>query len=174
MQSVYLGTAIMLLLFLSCSNNLIGAGRGKSDSNGELNVIVDIEDETSIMVMAESQALLVVKQIIGPNEQIAIDWTDWKQADRSISNALILSSSNIAINWPIRAEDESVRQGEYRFLIGSYDREGFPMSDADIDVEISTKNDSDHEVGKIKAWVVATDSVTPDILSVVETAVQGW
>ncbi len=165
---------MILLSMLSCTHNLIAPGTATSNSDGEVNVVINIEKESSILLMAESQSLLVVKEIIGPDAETLLDWNDWKQADRNLSNSLILSSSDIAMNWPIRDEDPSLIKGEYQVRIGSYDKEGFPTANTEITATLSSKTDTDLNTGTIKAWIVTTESVTENVQSAIEEAVSGW
>ena len=164
----------MIWIWAACHGTLDAPGTGITDGNAELRVRVPIESQTSLMMMAQSESLIVVKEIQHPNGDIVLNWEDWKESSYRLTNAVLLSSSELSCNWPIRAEDTPLESGTWTIVLGTYDKEGYPTPDSSINVLVSTKEDADISTGRIQAWIVTTDLVDEQARLALEEAVEKW
>ena len=164
----------MIFFLFGCHGTLDAPGTGITNGDGELRVRIPIESQTSLMMMAQSENLIVVKEILDQNGDEVLNWNDWKQSQYRLSNAFLLSSTELSCNWPIRFDDSPLASGTWTFVLGSYDEEGYPSSDSFINVQVSTKEDQDNTTGHIQAWIVTTSTVDEQVQEALEEAVEKW
>lgn len=164
----------MIVLWFGCQGTLDAPGTGITNGDSELHVRISIESQTSLMMMAQSDELVVVKEIQDQNGDTVLHWDDWKQSDYRLSNAFLLSSSEVSCNWPIRSDDAPLNSGNWTFVLGAYDEDGYPSPHSSIDVQVSTKEDQDITTGNIQAWIVTTPTVDEHVRSALEDAVEKW
>ena len=164
----------MIFFWFGCNGTLDAPGVGETNGEAELHVRIAIESETSVMMMAQSESLIVVKEIQNPGGDTVLHWEDWKQSQYRLSNSLLLSSSELSCNWPIRAEDAPLETGTWTFVLGAYDKDGYPAPNSPIDVQVATKQDQDLSSGNFQAWIVTTPTVDAEVQEALESAVEKW
>ena len=85
--------------------------------SGVATVEIDVDKgvETAFMITADGEHLVSVDEIIDPSGDTVLRWSDWTSTNTNLTSAIYPSSSEMVLNWPVRAEDAKVTPGKWRW-----------------------------------------------------------
>jgi len=148
-----------------------------SDSNGMLEVDIDVERGTeSFLVTSESGALLAVEYIYDQSGDIVLDWEEEYSSANSLTGAIWAEAADNVVNWPAHPDD-ALSPGTWTVVLSTLTDDGaYYAGNQDVDVTVQTKGDRDLTSGTIRATVAYAEGVNnnAEVVSAVEQAVARW
>lgn len=178
MQRVFFSVAALVGCSVGDKSGLPPSyNRGLVTTNGIATMELEIDAETStFMVTAEARELIAIEQVHRPNGTVAFDWMDWYYEDTYITAAVWPLSTDVVLNWPIRAEDPQLTAGDWEVSFAAVNEDGYPLDDVEIEVTVQTKADPDFSEGTINVVIGYADGIgtMADIVTAVELAVERW
>lgn len=147
-----------------------------SGSNGIATISVEVmEGETSLLLTGESSKQLSLEYIEEPNGDQAFYWEDW-YGEQSLTGAIYPEANDVALNWPVRADDTPLRPGIWIIGLAVTTKSGYYAPDTDVDVTLQLKSDSDTSQAKVRALIAYADGLDQDaeVVAGTEAAVERW
>lgn len=147
-----------------------------SGSDGIAKISVEVlAGETSMLITGESSKQLSLEYIEEPNGDQAFYWEDW-YGDKSLTGAIYPEANDVALNWPVRADDTPLRPGMWIVGLAVTTKAGYYSPDTDVDLTIQLKTDGDTDRATVRALVVYADGLDQDddVVAGTESAVDRW
>jgi hypothetical protein len=154
--------------------------KGLVTRNGIATMELEIDAATtSFMVTAEAvnlDALVAIETIHRPSGAKAFDWMDWYYERTFITASVWPMSTDVVLNWPIRAEDAPLTAGDWEVSFVAVDDSGRGLSDIELEAVVQTKADPDYSEGTVNVVIAYAGFVAPhpDVVDGVEQAVERW
>ena len=145
--------------------------------SGVATVEVDIDSvETAFMITADGEHLVSVDEIIDPAGNTVLTWSDWTSTNTNLTSAIYPSSSEMVLNWPVRAEDAKVKSGKWKVVLSAVNSAGRYQSGSTIKVTVQTKDDSDFLNGTVRVRLVYAEGVgeIAAVRDAMEAGIERW
>jgi len=127
---------------------------------GVATVTIEVEDGvTAFMLTAESEQRVALERIINPEGNVIFDWEDWYSENQSLTSAIWPSSSEMVLNWPVRAEEGSLYEGSWQVVLSAVGSIGRYQPNSTIQVITHTKRDDDFDSGVVRVRLVYAEGV---------------
>ncbi|MEC7987915.1 MAG: hypothetical protein VX278_22295, partial [Myxococcota bacterium] len=144
------------------------------DGYGYIDIPIQLSSEaTNVLFSLRGADDIVISEVISPQGQLVFDWRDWDGVDQSYTYALYVSQSgDCFFNWPIRAEDAELYEGEWLFSFYTFDA----SPPANLDVDLQIKQDTSYTSGTLDVTIGYTEDVgyTPNFQTTLNEAVAEW
>jgi hypothetical protein len=159
--------------------NASATTRRNTGASGELDVVIRVQNHRSLMVVANSDgaARVSVLSVVDPGGTTVFRWQDWYNAPRRTTKAIFAERTGTSFNWPIRAEDPALMDGEYSVRIGTYRVDGVTSRpNVDVDITTITNGDRDLERGRVKVALIWANGLSANgaLVAATERAVAHW
>lgn len=153
--------------------------RRNTGASGEIAVTVSVRGHRSLMVVAnsDSAARVSVLSVIDPRGTTVFRWQDWYNEPRKLTNAIFAERTGTSFNWPVRAEDPALIDGDYTVNIGTYRTDGrTSRPNVDLDVTTIVSGDRDLERGRVRVAMIWANGLSTNaaLVSATERAVAHW
>ena len=151
-----------------------------ADNTGVVTVTWDVPtNASSLLLTAESSALLAVDSVYDPNGELVLYWDDWYGADESLTYAFYPESEDVVLNWPIRGDDPEITGGTWTIYLGAYEPAGGvyeAVPGVPVDLTKQLKVDPLPTRGTVAIDLVFADGVgsDDDIVAATEAAIERW
>jgi len=123
-----------------------------------VNIKID-NNEDAFMVTADGDHLVAVEQIMDPSGDVIFSWEDWYSVGTNLTSSIWPTSSEMVLNWPIRAEEGDIYKGSWKVVLSAVNGSGVYQSGSKIKVTVQTKNDRDFDSGVVNIRLVYADGV---------------
>lgn len=147
-----------------------------SGRNGIAAVTVEVLDgEAAMLLTGEAGQYLSLEYIDDPSGDRVFTWRDW-YGSNGLTGAIFPEAKDMAVNWPVRADDPSLRAGMWTLGLATTNANGYYVEDIDIDVTAQFKKDDSFSSGKVRALVAYADGLAADaeVVRGTEAAVARW
>ncbi|MAA78720.1 MAG: hypothetical protein CL916_05630, partial [Deltaproteobacteria bacterium] len=127
---------------------------------------------TSAMVSVRGKDETVIYEIIDPNGVSVFQSNNWYGVPQTLTDAIYTSQTGErAMNWPVRATDSPMSEGEWLFTFFTND-----SSPGSANVDIMVKRDNQLNSGTLKATIAYTTELNynQEFDSVLEQAIEVW
>jgi hypothetical protein len=155
---------------------LSGEGRSRRDALARVELEV-LEGESALLVSAaaDEDHSVYVRELWTPEGEKAYDATFWWDQKEQLTNAAFADPVT-TFNWPVREEDEPLREGRWEIRFGTLDQGNRAEPREQVWVDAALKQDADLGTGRIAVEVILAGSVVDDASarSAVEDALTGW
>jgi hypothetical protein len=136
-----------------------------------------VEGDSALLLSATApSSLLAVEEVRDPDGDVVLRWDDWYYGTESLTYAFYAEGRDVALNWPIRAEDGSLTPGVYEVDVGTYKGNLGYESDVEVSAITQIKQDSALDSGLIHVQILYADGVGSDgtVTAATEEAVTLW
>jgi hypothetical protein len=151
----------------------------ETPSEGWVEVEVDVTDQHGSFLLGaqtpDDGIYLGIEQVFDPSGAQVMSWEDWYYSDEWIGESFFAWYKDVYFNWPIREEDGPLVPGTWSVIIGAVDQQ-WTYREAEIELSVQRKKDTDLSSGTVYAWVVYAKGVDEDdaVVAAVEEAVDEW
>lgn len=148
---------------------------GKSGPDGLLQVEIEVDaTHTALMVTGSSADYLGVEQVLDPDGNVVLHWSDWWYSDESLTDALFGYTGTLAFNWPVREADGPLTPGTWTVELFTSNAQG-GYKNSRVDGVSWLKADDDLTTGSVPVHIVyAKGQDKPAISGPIEEAVEEW
>lgn len=167
----------LMLLGFGCSSPKGGGSTGLVTEDGTATLEVNItEGQSAMLITVEGDAFLAVDNIVDPDGKEVFYWNDWYALDTYLTAAVWPLSTDMVLNWPVRAEDAQLSTGTWAVTIAAVNDKGLYQSGERLTAKTQTKVDPDFSVGVVKVVIAYAEGVDEDaaVVAAVEAAVARW
>lgn len=173
-------TAAMVLLGATACTPDKGSGASTSStvtSDGTVSVKVEVNDQQSaFMVTSQADKRLALDSIVNPDGEMVFNWQDWYSAPTYLTAAVWPLATDMVLNWPVRAQDGQLSEGDWEIIIAAVSEEGVYLDGVDVESTVLLKTDARLSSGEVKVVIAYAEGVEEDaeVVGAVEASVERW
>ena len=175
---------IFLLMTMGCDSldmnkdsYLSGYSEDLCTEAGVANLNIDISDsETAMLITLGGNDLIALDEIRDPDGNVVLNWNDWYTEKNFLTSAIWPLSSEMVLNWPIRAEDADLFAGQWTVTVAAVDSRGNYKSGACMNATVQSKEDPSFSTANVNVRLVYANGVDEldEVTSAVNAAIDRW
>jgi len=151
--------------------------QGLVTTNGTAVLSIEVDASmTSFLVTGVASELLAIDSIRDGDGETILQWDDWYTQPTYLTAAVWPLATDLALNWPVRAEDVPLSPGIWEVEFSSVSTKGVYLDGVKIEATTQAKSDADLTGGTVKVVIAYAEGVDEDVevVSAVEDAVERW
>jgi hypothetical protein len=132
----------------------------QTGSTGTAEIKVESTREMSgFLLTSKGEHLVAVDEIRDGSDEQVFYWEDWYYLDTNLTSAIWPNTQEMVLNWPIRAEEAPMSEGEWTVVVSAVDGSGVYQAESEICYTIQSKDDEDLEYGEVNIRLVYAEGV---------------
>jgi hypothetical protein len=171
-----------LFLTLGCTTPATDPGlKGYSEDlcteSGVANLNINVSNsETALLITVDGEDLIALDEIKNPDGDVVLHWNDWYTEKTFLTSAVWPLSSEMVLNWPIRAEDGYLSAGQWTVTLAAVDGSGNYKSGSCLTANVQSKEDPSFASAEVNVRLVYAEGVDEldHVTTAVNAAIDRW